>query len=129
MKNFSNILLKIISIFLIIILLYVLYSKYIVKDKVTKVFGYGFLVVLTGSMEPEIETGELVIIKETNNYEINDIVTYETDKLLVTHRIIDIDDNRYICKGDANNEKDLKISYNQIIGEVVYHSKFWRRFY
>lgn len=127
-KNFYNILLKIVAIFLIIILFYILYSRYIQKDKVTKIFGYGFLVVLTGSMEPEINAGELVIIKEVE-YEVNDIITYETDDLLVTHRIIEKDGNEYICKGDSNNEKDLKILENQIQGKVVYHSKSLRFIY
>ena len=67
MKKFLQ---TILVIFLIITLLYVIYSKYIRKDKITKVFGYGFLVVLTGSMEPEIDTGSLIIIKNSNDYNV-----------------------------------------------------------
>ena len=136
MKNFfkiaKNILLKIIVILLVIILVYILYSKYIEKNKVTKICGYGFLVVLTGSMEPEINSGELVIIKE-GEYEVNDVITYEAENLLVTHRIIEKNiingKIEYICKGDANNENDLKIPENQIQGKVIYHSKVLRRIY
>lgn len=120
-KRFYNILLKIVAVFLIIVLVYILYSRYIQKDKVTKIFGYGFLVVLTGSMEPEIQAGELVIIKE-GEYEVNDVITYETEDLLVTHRVIEKNGDEYICKGDSNNEKDLKVLENQIQGKVVYHS-------
>ena len=131
-KNAKNILLKIIVILLVIILVYILYSKYIEKNKVTKIFGYGFLVVLTGSMEPEINSGELVIIKE-GEYEVNDVITYEAENLLVTHRIIEKNiingKIEYICKGDANNENDLKISENQIQGKVIYHSKVLRSIY
>ena len=65
-----KILQKIIIVFLICILLYVIYSKYIQKDKITTLFGYGFLIVLTGSMEPEIETGSLVIIKDSQEYHV-----------------------------------------------------------
>ena len=136
MKNFfkiaKNILLKIIVILLVIILVYILYSKYIEKNKVTKICGYGFLVVLTGSMEPEINSGELVIIKE-GEYEVNDVITYEAENLLVTHRIIEKNivngKTEYICKGDANNENDLKIPENQIQGKVIYHSKVLRSIY
>ena len=67
MKKFLQTLLVI---FLILILLYVTYSKYIRKDKFTTVFGYGFLIVLTGSMEPEIDTGSLIIVKDSNNYNV-----------------------------------------------------------
>lgn len=140
MKKIFNIFSKIIIIFLIVILIYILYSKYIAKNKITKLGGYGFLIVLTGSMEPEISSGELVIIKEKNNYNVGDIITYETGDLLVTHRIVEIreniesseknnDEKEYICKGDFNNEKDLKIFENQIQGKVIYHSKAWRKFY
>ena len=136
MKNLfkiaKNILLKIIVILLVIILVYILYSKYIEKNKVTKIFGYGFLVVLTGSMEPEINSGELVVVRE-GEYEVNDVITYETENLLVTHRIIEKNivngKIEYICKGDANNENDLKISENQIQGKVIYHSKVLRSIY
>lgn len=67
MKKFLN---RILVIFLIFVLLYVTYSKYIRKDKITTVFGYGFLVVLTGSMEPEIEKGSLIIIKNSKDYNV-----------------------------------------------------------
>ena len=123
MKKIGKIFQKLLIIFLLIILIYVLYSKYIVKDSVTKIFGYGFLVVATGSMEPEIEEEELIIIKEESEYNVGDIITYENDNYLVTHRIIKINDNEIITKGDANNEEDLKISENQIVGKVIYHSK------
>lgn len=57
-------------IILILILLFVIYSKYIRKDKITTIFGYSFLIVLTGSMEPEIETGSLIIVKYEKKYNV-----------------------------------------------------------
>lgn len=123
MKKIFKVLKTIFILFLIAILLYVLYSKYIRKDRITKVFGYGFLVVLTGSMEPEIDTGSLVIIKDSDSYDVGDIITYEeNENYFVTHRIIEKDVNNLITKGDKNNEVDTKISEDQIIGKVVFHS-------
>ena len=40
----------------------------------------------------------------------------------MTHRIIEKDVNNLITKGDKNNEVDTKISEDQIIGKVVFHS-------
>lgn len=57
-------------IILILMLLFVIYSKYIRKDKITTIFGYSFLIVLTGSMEPEIETGSLIIVKYEKKYNV-----------------------------------------------------------
>lgn len=127
MKKFFKSLLqvasKIITVFLIIILIYILYSKYIAKNKITKIGGYGFLVVVSGSMEPEIEIDELVIIKEQESYNIGDIITYDFKDYLITHRIIDIQDSNITTKGDSNNKSDVSIESNQIEGKVIYHSK------
>ncbi|MBR2289748.1 MAG: hypothetical protein IJ867_03910 [Clostridia bacterium] len=64
-KILSNILLVLI----IVVLLFVIYSKYIRKDKIIDFFGYKFMVVLTGSMEPEIETGSFIIVKSEKDYQ------------------------------------------------------------
>lgn len=67
MKKFlSNFLI----IFLLVILIFVIYSRYIRKDKMIDFFGYKFLIVLTGSMEPEIQMGSFVIIRENENYNV-----------------------------------------------------------
>lgn len=123
MKKFLKIFYKILIIFLIFILVYVMYSKFVLKEKVTKVFGYGFLVVISGSMEPEIKKGELIVIKDNSKYLIGDIITYKENDLLVTHRIVEIPkENFYITKGDSNNTEDLEISKDKIIGKVIFHS-------
>ena len=67
MRKILNIILVIV---LLILLVFVSYSRYIKKDKVINFFGYKFLIVLTGSMEPEIPGGSLIVIKEYTNYEI-----------------------------------------------------------
>jgi len=123
-----KILQKIILVLLIIILLYVLYSKYIKKDKVIFLFNRGFLVVITGSMEPEIKTGELVVIKKQDKYSAGDIITYDNGNSLITHRISEIHENAFIAKGDANNELDAELNNTRILGKVVYHSLFLGKF-
>ena len=111
-------------IFLIIILLKVSYSKFIEKEYPVKLFGVAFLVVTTGSMEPKINAGELIMIKEADKYEIGDIVTYvDQDDFLVTHRIVCLNENNMITKGDNNDLLDEEISLNNIKGKVRIHSK------
>lgn len=73
-------------------------------------------------MEPEIKTGEFIIVKKCEEYAIGDIVTYEEDEFLVTHRIIDKFDNSFLSKGDANNQEDEIKDNSKIIGKVVFHS-------
>ena len=82
-------------------------------------FGIGISVVLTGSMEPTISTNDLIIVRETNDYEVNDIVVFQDHSSLVVHKIIRIEGDQIVTKGDANDTEDSPISVKQIKGEVV----------
>ena len=94
---------------------------------VPKLFGFQPFVVLSSSMEPVIETGSVLFTNtKDTDVEINDIVTYqlniENKELLVTHRIIDIQDGLYITKGDNNDVQDMvPLSNEQIIGTYAFH--------
>lgn len=83
------------------------------------VFGYSLFSVATGSMEPVINQNDLIVIKAQDDYDINDIVTFKSDKAYITHRIISKRGETFVTKGDANNAKDVAIEKNQIIGKVV----------
>ena len=105
-------------------LLKVSYSRFIEKENPVKLFGYAFLVVTTGSMEPEIDAGELIIIKEKDEYKKDDIVTIlDKDDFLVTHRIIDLDENFIVTKGDNNDLEDEQNVLENVKGKVIFHSK------
>lgn len=90
--------------------------------------GIKLLVVKSGSMEPTIKTGSLVIDKTESNYKIDDIVTFKNrDKPTetTTHRIIgeEVISNIKIfqTKGDANETPDsAKLLPDQIMGKVIF---------
>jgi signal peptidase len=84
--------------------------------------------VLSGSMEPTIHTGSIVLVKPISNYKVDNIVTFgkntKTD-IPTTHRIVGerVQDGAtvYTTKGDANNANDNKeISKEEIIGKVYF---------
>jgi len=91
-----------------------------------------FLTVLSGSMQPDINAGDVVIVKSADPYEIkiNDIITYKqinSDKQnqYVTHRVINISVKNnsffYKTKGDANDYPDLyQVNENDIIGKKIF---------
>ncbi|HBH46575.1 MAG TPA: signal peptidase I [Candidatus Jacksonbacteria bacterium] len=94
----------------------------------TLIPGFGsfkVLVVLSGSMEPTIKTGSIIIIKAAPDYKIDDIITFSqnpTDKrdISTTHRIVGIENNGFQTKGDANNAPDGSIiTKNQVQGKVI----------
>ena len=98
-------------------------DKFILKSPVPSMFGYATLTVETGSMESTLRIGDLIVIKDTDDYKIGDIVTYirEGDKIPTTHRIIQyVGEDAYITRGDANNSNDMDdVKKDMIIGEVV----------
>ena len=95
-------------------------AKGLLKDKIPMPFGYGMSVVLSGSMESRLSVDDLVIIKATDNYKVNDIVLFQDGNSLVIHRIIEIDGDTVTTKGDANNVADEPIQKSQIKGVLVY---------
>ena len=95
-------------------------AKGLLKDKIPMPFGYGMSVVLSGSMESRLSVDDLVIIKATDNYKVNDIVLFQDGNSLVIHRIIEIDGDTVTTKGDANNVADDPINKSQIKGVLVY---------
>lgn len=95
-------------------------AKGLLKDKIPMPFGYGMSVVLSGSMESRLSVDDLVIIKATDNYKVNDIVLFQDGNNLVIHRIIEIDGDTVTTKGDANNTADEPINKSQIKGVLVY---------
>lgn len=86
---------------IISIIISLIIFNFISKSEINQLFGYSCLKVLTGSMEPEIKTGENVIIKKCKDYKIGDIITYITKDLeVITHRIVSKEGELYYTKGD-----------------------------
>ena len=80
------------------------------------IFGGQFYAVVSGSMEPAIETGSLVYVKATEPEEIepDEIVAFfggRDANMIVTHRVVDnlVEEKQMITKGDANRTEDMKI--------------------
>ena len=106
-----------------------LLAIYIVSSNFTLWGGYRSFLVQSGSMEPSIMTGDIIVIQNRigssiNKYSINDVVTFtNSDNRIVTHRIVEIkngDETQYLTKGDANRSEDeATIIDSQIIGKVV----------
>ena len=82
--------------------------------------------VASGSMEPTINVGDVVIVKKcgSNDIEINDIIEYTRKDYSVIHRVIDKyqkDGTFYfITKGDNNNGADSDpVSEEMLKGKVI----------
>ena len=84
-------------------------------------------VVLSGSMEPAIPVGSVIVIKPSESYAVGDIVTFGKDTktdIPTTHRIIDMRiegaDTFFKTKGDANGDPDIsELKESAIAGKVL----------
>lgn len=100
---------------------YLANAKSLVGNQMPMPFGYGASVVLSGSMEPEFSKGDLIIVGEADSYQKRDIVVFQDGASLVVHRIIEIDGEKIITQGDANNVPDEPIESSVIKGKVLFH--------
>lgn len=88
-------------------------------------------VILTGSMKPIINPGDIVVIKkiqdvkDIENLKIGDVIQFKRGDILIVHRIIDFDENKddgliyYRTKGDNNSAEDKEIvNPNDVKGTV-----------
>ncbi len=97
-------------------------------------FGFRYYTVLTDSMRPALQTGDMVIVRVQNADSIHegDVITFnpsnDSDAYL-THRVTEKIDNYegtgvtcFRTKGDANNTEDsFLIDEDRVIGTVQFH--------
>lgn len=110
---------------------YTMNASRLAGDLVPMPLGVGATVVLSGSMEPTLSTGDLLIIAEQESYGVDDVVVFQSNRMAVVHRIIEIKEETVegedgeeiqmiaITQGDANNTPDDPIQLSQIKGTVV----------
>ena len=82
-------------------------------------FGYRIFKIVTGSMEPKLHVNDVLLIKEEDNYAIGDIVTYRYGDEYVTHRVIFVEGDQIVTKGDANNTNDEAINKKDVVGKMI----------
>lgn len=87
-------------------------------------FSWRTYIVQSGSMEPSIMTGDLIVLQKQPEYRQNQVITFKNERgRTVTHRIVSVDPGEnaiFRTKGDANQDQDLEeVREEQIIGSVL----------
>mgnify|MGYP005800638501 CR=1 FL=1 len=136
----NNKILKIIKIILnIVIVIFVLLFLLVVclqrfSDNKLSLFNYRMFTVVSGSMEPEYNVGDVLIAKdvEPSTIEVGDVVSYlgnsgSFKNRVITHKVIEIEqdvDGKYIfhTKGIDNPAEDPIVYEDQLYGVIVYKS-------
>lgn len=100
--------------------IWMLVQQTLLNREVPQVLGYSQYIVTTGSMEPNLSPGDLILVKAEDQYELGDVVTFhDSHGSVVTHRIMGTVGDQFITQGDANNTEDGDLlSAEQIIGKL-----------
>ena len=117
------------TIYITVTVAVLLLALFFVGTKVD-LFGYEVKVVKSGSMEPAIPTGAIVVIagETTATYNVGDVITFGEDTgraIPITHRVVEASGAGrsavYYTKGDANQERDPEpVRGYEVIGKVVF---------
>ena len=93
----------------------------------TGLFGFQPSVVSSGSMQPNLNLGDMAILVHAypDAVQIGDIIQYRTTDEQIIHRVIDkyVENGQtwFITKGDANNAADVHpVNEQQVVGKTTF---------
>ncbi len=99
--------------------------------------GWRVNAVLSGSMEPELTVGSLVVTRpvEPETIVVGDIITFRPVSVgehLITHRVIGIGQSSSLyfeTKGDATDRPDpFTVPAQNLVGKICFHAPYWGYF-
>lgn len=131
MKNIIRIIVLTILSFIIVYNITIISKSILYPNETPDFFGIKTYIVASGSMEPKLKIGDVVVVKEIDEFYLNegDIISFRQGQKVVTHRIISVlrdnDSISYQTKGDNNNtyDKDL-VRYEEIEGKLIFKLSF-----
>ena len=96
-------------------------------------FGWRVDAVSSGSMEPELKTGGVVITRpeEAKDIKVGDTITFNSpmNEALTSHRVIAVEDGsslHFRTKGDANEAADpFVLPAENVVGQVFFHLPYF----
>lgn len=104
----------------ILLNVWMLVQQSVMGKSTPQVFGYSQYIVTSGSMEPSFSAGDMILVKEQEEYNLGDVVTFlDPQGATVTHRIVGRVSGQFITQGDANNVEDQDLlPPGNILGKV-----------
>ena len=94
---------------------------------VSGITRYQVLAIGSGSMEPNISYGGVVIFRRFNNDSLykGDVIVFKHGNSLIVHRIVDINNDVIYTKGDANDKPDsFGVARSDIVGIAKFDVKY-----
>ena len=89
--------------------IYIIAVRSVTGQRQPTAFGFSSAVVISGSMSGAIEVNDMVITQARDSYFPGDIISFDTGSSIVTHRILEVTEEGFVTKGDANNTEDRNL--------------------
>ena len=127
-KKYANTVKKVLAVILVILIYNIILIFISAENDGIELFGYRAYVITSDSMEPAINNGDAIVVKncEEEDLQTGDVITFEQNQKIITHRIQKIEEDQttnektYITKGDNNNIEDSEnIKFSAIIGKCI----------
>lgn len=123
-----NNILTVLLLFIVACSFLLIYQSRMEPNKAASVLGYKPLTVLSGSMSPFLEPGDMIVVRQVDpeSIVVGDVITFRVDaQTLVTHRVAEIirqdGSIAFRTKGDANNTEDPDlVTSDRVVGSMVF---------
>lgn len=128
-KKIFNIIEYVVVFLVIIINAILIFQSVRNPSKAPSLFGKKAFVIISGSMIPEIQIGDVVITNNSNQFNVGDVIAFRNDSTVIVHRIIkelNVNGNlMYQTKGDNNNVADKElVAISTIEGVMIWKIPF-----
>lgn len=115
-------------IILTILIILFIFNLILSFEENTQILGIYMFNIVSESMTPTLQKDDLVIVQKCEPSELQkgNIITFKQDEKVISHRIIDIIENRgtikFKTKGDNNSIPDSEqVEIGKVYGKVVYN--------
>lgn len=110
---------KTLAVTFLIFLMFLLVINFFITFKLS-IFGYRIYKVSSKSMEPKLKYNDFILVKEKSSFKENDIITFKVADKTITHRVVEINEDKIITKGDAIEFNNDPITKDMVVGKMVY---------
>jgi len=77
------------------------------------------ITIVSDSMKPAFERGDMVIIKNQKDYGVDDVIAFRRGQDIYVHRIISSQNGEFRTKGDSTSADQWIIEKGNVLGKVI----------
>jgi len=113
-------------VFFMLLMLFTTLTVVIRDERQMSPWGVGVFVIASGSMEPEVPVGSVIVVTAVpvDTIKEKDVVSYLVGREVITHRVVGIAESdgelTFTTRGDNNNTDDPPVGQDRVIGRVVF---------